>query len=71
MSRHSDRPGIIGKVGTRLGENDVNISYMQVGRHGPRTKAIMILGIDEAVPEELLAELITFEHIDWLKSVTL
>lgn len=71
VSRHSDQPGIIGNVGTLLGQNDVNISFMQVGRHSPRSKAIMVLGIDERVPEELIAEISTFKNIDWLKSVSL
>ena len=57
VCHNDDRPGMIGKVGTILGNADVNIAYMQVGRAGPRGKAIMVLGLDEAVPEELLREL--------------
>ncbi len=71
VSRHSDQPGVIGKVGELLGQNDINISYMQVGRHSPRSKAIMVLGIDEKMPEELITQVATFENIDWLKSVSL
>ncbi|MEM7131118.1 MAG: phosphoglycerate dehydrogenase [Chloroflexota bacterium] len=71
VSRHNDRPGIIGKVGALLGESDVNISFMHVGRHKPRTKAIMVIGTDEQVSEERIDTLTTFEHIDWLKPVSL
>lgn len=71
ISRHNDRPGIIGKVGTRLGHADVNISFMHVGRHGPRTKAIMVIGTDEVLPQELTNTIASFDHIDWLKTVSL
>lgn len=71
VSHHQDRPGIIGRVGMVLGESDVNISFMHVGRHGPRTSAIMVLGTDEVVPEELLDTMSTFDYISWLKAITL
>src|SRR5207237_10311743 len=42
VSRHEDRPGIVGKVGSILGEHDVNIGSMQVGRDGPRSNDMMM-----------------------------
>jgi D-3-phosphoglycerate dehydrogenase len=71
VSHHQDRPGIIGRVGTFLGQSDVNISFMHVGRHGPRTSAIMVLGTDEPVSDELVRTMGTFGDITWLKSVAL
>ncbi len=53
MSWHADRPGIIGAVGTLLGQNNINIASMQVGRNRPRGNAVMILSVDEPVPEAL------------------
>jgi hypothetical protein len=53
VTRHLDRPGIIGAVGTLLGEGDVNISGMQVGRRGRRGEAIMIMNLDEPLAKEL------------------
>jgi D-3-phosphoglycerate dehydrogenase len=50
LTRHRDRPGLIGRVGTLLGNVDVNISEMQVGRRAPRGEALMILRLDEEVP---------------------
>ena len=55
---HKDRPGVIGKIGTLLGQADVNISYMQVGRQAPRGEALMVLGLDEPVSEDLLRTLV-------------
>ena len=71
VSSHHDRPGIIGRVGTLLGQSDINISFMHVGRRGPRTDAIMVLGTDEIVPSDMIAELSTLTHISWLKAVAL
>lgn len=51
---NEDRPGMIGKVGTLLGNADVNIASMQVGRDAPRGRAVMVLGLDDPVPEGLL-----------------
>ena len=52
VSRHHDRPGAIGLVGQTLGEADVNISAMHLGRSDKRSIAFMILALDEPVPEE-------------------
>jgi D-3-phosphoglycerate dehydrogenase len=46
ITRHSDVPGMIGKVGTVLGEAQVNISTMQVSRRDAGGDAVMILAID-------------------------
>jgi D-3-phosphoglycerate dehydrogenase len=49
---HTDRPGVIGAIGTLLGDRDVNISFMQVGRLRPRGEALMVLGLDEPISED-------------------
>ena len=54
LSWHRDRPGIIGQIGSLLGENDINIAFMHVGRRSPRGDAIMVLKLDEPVPPHLL-----------------
>ena len=57
VSRHSDQPGVVGRVGSILGEHDVNIASMQVGRDAPRGNAMMILAVDERVSDEVLTRL--------------
>lgn len=52
-----DRPGIIGRVGTLLGEYGINIAYMQVGRKEVGSYAVMVLGIDNPLDDEVLARL--------------
>lgn len=55
--RHKDRPGMIGKVGTLLGNHNINIAGMQVGRKTVRGDATMALAIDDPLPPEVLARL--------------
>lgn len=52
--RYDDRPGIIGRVGTILGEDDVNVAAMQVGRETAGGEAIMVLSLDQPVPADVL-----------------
>lgn len=71
LTSHQDRPGIIGRVGTILGQNDINISFMHVGRRGPRTESIMALGIDEVASLPILEQIESWPDINWLRSITL
>jgi D-3-phosphoglycerate dehydrogenase len=71
LAMHQDRPGMIGKVGTLLGNHDVNISFMHVGRRAPRSEAIMALGTDESTTPELQAQISAMDDIYWLKAITL
>ncbi|MSQ33980.1 MAG: phosphoglycerate dehydrogenase, partial [Dehalococcoidia bacterium] len=57
FSHHTDRPGMIGQVGTVCGQHDINISSMQVGRERPRGRAMMIVGLDEPINQEQLASI--------------
>ena len=57
MSWHADRPGIIGAIGTLLGQKNINIASMQVGRDRPRGDAVMILSVDDPVPESIQADI--------------
>lgn len=56
--RYEDRPGIIGIVGTLLGEAGVNVANMQVGRHVEGGEAIMGMAVDSPIPSEVLASII-------------
>jgi D-3-phosphoglycerate dehydrogenase len=50
ITRHRDRPGTMGRIGSLLGEADVNISEMHLARTTPRADAFMILALDDDVP---------------------
>lgn len=54
LLRYQDRPGVIGTVGTILGGAGVNIASAHVGRRGPEDDAVMVLSLDEGLPQTLL-----------------
>jgi D-3-phosphoglycerate dehydrogenase len=63
ITRHHDRPGMIGRIGTLLGEADVNISAMHLGRTAPRADALMVLALDDDVPAEVAAAIEGLEAV--------
>lgn len=60
---HRDVPGIIGRIGTLLGSFNVNIASMQVGRKIVRGDAVMVLSIDDPLPEGVLNEITQVDGI--------
>ncbi|XP_073289939.1 D-3-phosphoglycerate dehydrogenase 1, chloroplastic-like [Primulina huaijiensis] len=57
LCRQVDQPGMIGKVGSILGEENVNVSFMSVGRIGPRKQAVMAIGVDEEPSKQSLKKI--------------
>jgi D-3-phosphoglycerate dehydrogenase len=57
ITQHKDVPGMIGRVGTILGDAHVNISTMQVSRNTVGGDAIMVLSTDRPAGEATLAAL--------------
>jgi len=57
VSRHLDKPGVIGRASTILGKSNINIAGMQVGRINPGEEALMVLNVDSEVPEEVMKEI--------------
>ncbi|MGG1551742.1 phosphoglycerate dehydrogenase [Paenibacillus ferrarius] len=68
---HNDKPGIIGRVGTLLGSNNVNIATMQVGRKVIGGSAIMVLTVDKAAPAAVLESLVEQAEIVNVRALTL
>lgn len=68
---HRDMPGIIGKIGSLLGSFNVNIASMQVGRKIVRGDAVMVLSIDDPLPEGILGEILKVPGIRDAYTVTL
>ncbi len=55
--RYRDRPGVIGALGSILGEAEVNIAAMQVGRASAGGQAVSVLAVDGPVPHEIASAL--------------
>ena len=66
-----DHPGSIGAVGTVAGQNNINISFMEVGRLSPRGKAMMVLGLDDPIPQDVLEEINRLPQINDARLVKL
>ena len=68
VTQHTDRPGVIGKVGTLLGEAGINIAGMHVGRESEGQGALMVLKLDTPTPEALLEQI---RKVDGMETVRL
>ncbi|MFH1775497.1 MAG: phosphoglycerate dehydrogenase [Chloroflexota bacterium] len=63
FSHHRDRPGLIGAVGKITGDADINISYMHLSRLKARGEALMVLALDEPLPEKQLQEILALPDV--------
>ncbi|MFB6133392.1 MAG: phosphoglycerate dehydrogenase [Halanaeroarchaeum sp.] len=63
VARNRDEPGVIGFIGTTLGEYDVNIAGMFNGRETIGGEALTVYNLDDPVPAELLETLQADERI--------
>src|SRR6516162_2001960 len=60
---NTDRPGMVGRVGTLLGEHGVNIATMSLSRNQAGGTALTVLNLDTAPSEQLLREICASEDI--------
>ncbi len=68
---NDDRPGMIGLVGSILGEAGVNINHMGVGRDRTDGSALTVLSTHQPVSDEVVAELLASEGILSLDRIAL
>ena len=74
--RNRDVPGVIGRVGTILGEGEINIADFSLGRRGteassePR-EAIAVVHVDGPVPDAVLKRLAGIPAVRQAKAVRL
>ena len=63
VSEHLEQPGVIGQMGTILGEAGINISFVEVGREARGGRGIMVVGVDEPIPSEAMVRIMTMPSI--------
>ena len=68
---HEDIPGMVGLIGTTLGNAKINISAMQVGKTEVGGTNIMVLEIDSPIPEEVLSNIRNTSGITDAKLITI
>mgnify|MGYP005843915933 CR=1 FL=1 len=60
---NTDRPGVIGAIGTTIGKHDINIARMMVGQEKERGQNIILLTTDTPVTPECLADVRALPHV--------
>lgn len=58
-----DQPGVIGRVGTLMAENGINVAIWQTGRAQPGGHTLTVLTLDEPVPEAVMAQLRALDFV--------
>ncbi|GKV54751.1 D-3-phosphoglycerate dehydrogenase [Sporosarcina sp. NCCP-2222] len=71
LIKHKDQPGAIGRVGTLLAAENINIATMQVGRQTIGGNAIMMLAVDNHVKRDEVERLESLEDIFEVKAIDL
>jgi D-3-phosphoglycerate dehydrogenase len=71
VSLHEERPGILGRMGTLLGDAGINISFVQVGRQERGGTGIMVLGLDDPVPSQVIDDILTLPSIRTAQLISL
>ena len=60
---NNDKPGVIGNIGTTLGNNSVNIARLHLSREQVDQKALVVLSTDTMVSEDVLSKLRSLPNI--------
>jgi D-3-phosphoglycerate dehydrogenase / 2-oxoglutarate reductase len=68
---NQDTPGVIGKIGTLLGSNQINIAGMQLGRVAPHGMAVAVVNVDSAIPPAIMHEIRRLPNIVYATLVEL
>jgi len=71
LLHYSDRPGMIGKIGTIMGKHDINIASMNLGRSEKKGEAMVILSLDSAVPQDVITEIGEATEASFIKAIHL
>jgi D-3-phosphoglycerate dehydrogenase len=68
---NQDTPGVIGKLGTILGTNNINIAGMQLGRVAPHGMAVAVVNVDSTIPPAIMNEIRMLPNIFYARLVEL
>ncbi len=71
VTRHRDVPGMVGRIGTILGRENVNISTMHVARSARGGEAMMVLAVDREVERAVVEAIAAAENITAIRLVSL
>ncbi len=53
---NEDAPGFIGRIGSLLGENGINIGTFHLGRREAGGEAVLLLSVDQPIPQDVIEQ---------------
>jgi D-3-phosphoglycerate dehydrogenase len=71
VMRNRDVPGVIGRVGTILGEGGVNISRFHLGRRERGGEAMAVIEVDAPIDKETFEALCSMEQVVFARQIEL
>jgi len=71
VSEHIEQPGILGRMGTVLGNAGVNIHFVQVGRRERGGPGLLVMGLDDQLTPEALNQVLALPSIRSARMVRL
>jgi len=66
---NNDKPGVIGSLGTLLGQNGINIARMQFGREMQGGRAMSVVSIDSPASDEVMAKIKKLQNVLSVKQI--
>ena len=60
---NEDKPGLIGSLGTLLGESGINVATFHLGRAKPGGDAVALLGVDQPINDAVLTAVRKLPHV--------
>ena len=67
--QNDDVPGVVGKVGTILGKNKINIGAYLLSQHSREKLAFAVIRLDSPINEQLISELADLEEIKFVNQI--
>jgi (S)-sulfolactate dehydrogenase len=71
LCENEDTPGVVGNLGTALGQAGVNIARVSLSRRDDRSGAFAFLNVDSAPAPEVLAQLRKLPHVRVVRAIHL
>ena len=67
---NEDAPGFIGRIGTLLGENGINIGTFHLGRRDAGGEAVLLLSVDQPIPADVERKACELEGVKVVKALS-
>ncbi|MBD3729579.1 MAG: phosphoglycerate dehydrogenase [Sphingomonadales bacterium] len=66
---NEDAPGFIGRIGSLLGENGINIGTFNLGRREAGGEAVLLLSVDQAIPQAVIEQACKLQGVKMVKAL--